>query len=93
MLESKLQAKCIKLAKDNGYIALKIIKCNISGCADLILLKDGKTIFIEFKSEKGKQSPLQVYFEKTIINQGFEYYLIDDFEEYYNTIIYETFKK
>ena len=86
MLESQLQSKCIKLAKLSGYIALKVIKCNISGCADLILLKAGQTIFVEFKSDKGIQSPLQVYFEKIVKNQGFNYFIVADYQSFINII-------
>ncbi len=82
MLESKIQASCLKYAKSKGWIALKIIKCNINGMSDSILFKDGKTIFVEFKAEKGVQSQLQQYVEKQLIDQGFKYYLIKSLEKF-----------
>jgi hypothetical protein len=82
MLESKIQASCLKYAKAKGWIALKIIKCNMSGMSDSILFKDGKTIFVEFKAEKGIQSELQKYVEKQLIDQGFKYYLIKSLEKF-----------
>jgi hypothetical protein len=82
MLESKIQASCLKYAKSKGWIALKIIKCNINGMSDSILFKDGKTIFVEFKAEKGVQSHLQQYVEKQLIDQGFKYYLIKSLEKF-----------
>jgi hypothetical protein len=82
MLESKIQASCLKYAKTKGWIALKIIKCNINGMSDSILFKDGKTIFVEFKAERGIQSELQKYVEKQLIEQGFKYYLIKSLEKF-----------
>ena len=82
MLESKIQASCLKYAKSKGWIALKIIKCNINGMSDSILFKDGQTIFVEFKAGKGVQSELQKYVEKQLIDQGFKYYLIKSLEKF-----------
>ena len=86
MLESKLQASCLKYAKSKGWYVLKVIKCNISGFPDSVLFKDGKTIFIEFKSEIGKQSALQVYQQKQLESQGFKYYLVNNLN-YFKEIV------
>jgi hypothetical protein len=82
MSEQELQSKCIKYAKAKGYFVLKVIRCNVSGYPDCTLFKDGKTIFVEFKAEKGVQSHLQKYVEKQIIDQGFKYYLIKSLEKF-----------
>jgi len=87
MSEQELQSKCIKYAKAKGWIALKIIKCNMSGMSDSILFKDGKTIFVEFKAEKGIQSELQKYVEKQLIEQGFKYYLIKSLEKFKEIVV------
>jgi hypothetical protein len=86
MLESKLQASCLKYAKSKGWYVLKIIKCNISGFPDSVLFKDGKTIFVEFKSEIGKQSELQKYQQKQLESQGFKYYLVNNLN-YFKEIV------
>jgi hypothetical protein len=82
MSEQELQSKCIKYAKAKGWFVLKVIRCNISGYPDCTLFKDGQTIFVEFKSEKGVQSELQKYVEKQLIDQGFKYYLIKSLEKF-----------
>jgi hypothetical protein len=82
MSEQELQSKCIKYAKAKGWFVLKVIRCNISGYPDCTLFKDGKTIFVEFKSELGVQSKLQQYVEKQLIDQGFKYYLIKSLEKF-----------
>ena len=43
---------------------------------DLMLLKDGKTFFIECKAEKGKLSELQKYRHEQLQEEGFEVYTI-----------------
>ena len=88
MLESKIQASCIKYAKSKGWYVLKVIKCNISGFPDSVLFKDGKTIFIEFKSEIGKQSALQVYQQKQLESQGFKYYLVNNLNYFKEIVVY-----
>jgi len=86
MLESKLQASCLKHAKLKGWYVLKVIKCNVSGFPDSVLLKDGQTIFVEFKSDKGTQSELQKYQQKLLENQGFKYYLVNNLN-YFKEIV------
>jgi hypothetical protein len=39
---------------------------------DLMLLKDGKTFFIECKTEKGRLSELQKYRHEELQEHGFE---------------------
>ena len=88
MLESKLQALCIKYAKSNGWYVLKVIKCNVSGFPDCTLFKDGITIFVEFKSEKGIQSELQKYQQKLLEKQGFKYYLVNNLNYFKEIVVY-----
>jgi hypothetical protein len=88
MLESKLQASCLKYAKAKGWYVLKIIKCNVNGFPDSALFKDGKTIFVEFKSEIGKQSELQKYQQKQLESQGFKYYLVNNLNYFKEIVVY-----
>ncbi len=88
ILESKIQASCLKYAKSKGWIALKIIKCNINGMSDSILFKDGQTIFVEFKSANGLQSELQKYQQKILENQGFKYYLVNNLNYFKEIVVY-----
>ena len=86
MSEQSIQSSCIKYAKSKGWYVLKVIKCNISGFPDLTIFKDGKTIFVEFKSEIGKQSELQKYQQKQLESQGFKYYLVNNLN-YFKEIV------
>lgn len=55
----------------------------LPGVSDLIILQpNGKTIFVEVKTEKGIQSEKQKDFETTVTNLGFEYYLVRSLDEF-----------
>ena len=82
MSEQRIQSSCIKHAKAKGWYVLKIIKCNVNGFPDSVIFKDGKTIFVEFKSLIGKQSELQKYQQKQLEAQGFKYYLINNLKNF-----------
>jgi Holliday junction resolvase len=84
MLESKLQSKIIKKLELNGFYVVKIIRANKSGFPDLLVLKDGKTVFIEVKQPKGVVSELQKLRKKQLEEQGFEYKIWIDYEVDYN---------
>jgi len=82
MLESVIQSKIITYAKKNGFTVLKVVKCNITGYPDITLFRNGKTIFVEVKTETGKQSEIQKYVQKQLESQGFEYYLVRSLENF-----------
>ena len=55
-----------------------------AGVSDLIVLLPGKCLFIEVKTESGKQSPKQIEFEQTVAALGFTYVVVrslNDFKE------------
>ncbi len=82
MLESIIQSKIVNEAKKNGYLVLKVVKCNITGYPDLTLFKNSLTIFVEVKNEKGIQSEIQKYVQKQLETQGFKYYLVRSLDEF-----------
>lgn len=59
----------------------------LSGVSDLIVIHNGKVLFIEVKLPNGIQSTSQLEFEQRIKALGFDYYLIRSIEEF-KTIIY-----
>jgi hypothetical protein len=73
MLESKIQAKIIKRFTDAGYLVIKLIKTSRNGIPDLMILKDGKVLFVEVKRPLlGKLSKVQEYRIKELKEYGFE---------------------
>ncbi len=45
------------------------------GISDLICMRDGQVVFIEVKTQEGKQSPEQVQFQKDCEKHGVTYIL------------------
>ena len=66
------QQELINKYKKEGYKVLKIIRLNENGYPDLMLLKDGKTIYIESKEENDTLKPIQKARIKELRLLGFE---------------------
>lgn len=59
----------------------------LKGVADLVcVLKGGRVVFVEFKSETGSQKPEQRAFETKIKRLGFEYHVVRSLEGFKNII-------
>jgi len=71
MLESAIQRKIILELEKSGWLVVKLIQTNKNGIMDLMALRNGEAVFLEVKSENGKQSELQKYRQKKIEAQGF----------------------
>lgn len=63
--------------ESKGWIVVNLIKTNTNGIADYMVLKDGKTIFVESKEVWDRMSPLQKYRVKQFKEAGFDYYIND----------------
>lgn len=60
-----------------------------AGVADMFLaIRNEKYngLFIEFKTSKGKQSESQKAFEVAVLNNGFEYFICQDFDTFVKKI-------
>ena len=85
--ESQLQRKIITYAKSQGWLYIKTIKLSESGHADIMIFKNGKTIFIEVKKSKGGvSSELQKIRQKQFIEAGFIWEFVNHYEQFKNII-------
>ena len=71
-MESKIQSKIIAKLTQEGWLCVKLIRTNKNGIPDLMCLREGKTMFIEVKQEKGRLSELQKLRIKELKEKGFE---------------------
>jgi len=78
MLEKDLQRQIISEAEKMGYYVVKILQCNKNGFPDLLLLKDGKAMCIEVKSQGKKARPLQIYRHNELAKYGITTHVIDN---------------
>lgn len=58
----------------------------IKGIADMTYLSKDGAIFLEFKTEKGKQSPAQVEWQAKVLTAGYEYKIIRSEQDFKNAI-------
>lgn len=80
---SQIQKQVSELLKYGGWFVYPNRQDELSyaGISDITALKDGRTIWIEIKTEKDKQKPKQIEFQKRVEQAGGEYLVahsIDD---------------
>jgi hypothetical protein len=89
----QMHGKGLIFAVPNGgtrnIIEAKKLKATgtMPGVSDLIVVLDSKVLFIELKTDIGKQSDAQIIFETKITNLNHEYILIKNEEEFKNAIL------
>lgn len=59
----------------------------VAGVSDLIVIQPNRCIFVEVKTEIGKQSDKQKEFETTVKNLGFEYIVVRSLEDFQKKIL------
>jgi Holliday junction resolvase len=78
--ESKLQTKIRKYLEADGWEVVKTIVMSKAGYEDLFCFRDGKTMFIEVKSEKKQPDPLQDFRIKQHQENGFVSFFANSWE-------------
>ena len=81
MNESEVQRKITLQLEKRGWLVVKLIKTTMNGIPDLMALKDGRTVFIEVKTDKGVTSELQKFRHEKLRSQGFAVHVCTCFEE------------
>ena len=84
MLESEIKDKCKKWLDKNGWFSFNVhqqgMYCH-RGISDRIAVKDGQVVFIEYKTDKGKQNEYQKEFQKQLTEAGGRYIIVRSVEE------------
>lgn len=60
----------------------------LNGVSDTVIVLPNKVLFVEFKSENGKQRPEQKIFEEKVTALGFPYSIVRSLEEF-KELIYD----
>ena len=59
----------------------------LSGVSDLVVITpSGRLLFVECKDDKGRQTDKQKYFQETVQQLGFNYFLIRSLDEFQQII-------
>lgn len=53
----------------------------INGVSDVVAVKDGVVLFLEVKTEKGRQSDAQKMFEKKLAEKGGRYFVVRSLDD------------
>ena len=72
----------------SGWFVFPVLQSlgSYRGIPDLIAVKDGITLFIEVKTEKGRQSEYQLKFEDNIVSHGGHYFIARGWKDVSNYI-------
>ena len=79
--ESTIERKCTLFARQQGWFQVKIEKASIRGIPDRLYIRDGKTVYVEFKNAVGRLSEEQVRVIAQMREHGAEVYVISSMEE------------
>ena len=89
MEEQKIERRLRKENELIGGKALKFVSPGVSGVPDrIVLLPGGKVIFIELKAPGKKLRPIQELRKKELEKLGFDYWIVDSYEEIDSLLIY-----
>lgn len=80
MRESSLESKICRHAKQNGWLVYKFTSPGTRGVPDRIFIKNGRLIFVEFKSSTGELTKLQIVQRDKLLKHGMEWHMINDVE-------------
>lgn len=84
--ESEIQRQIRDYLQWHGWLVIKIHQTlgSFRGIADLYALKDGRHVWIEVKTAKGKQSKDQATFQRLVEIHGGRYLLARSVEDVMN---------
>ncbi len=81
--EGALKSAIRKYLKFTGWYVVNMWQGQMSfpGIADLYALRNGRALWLEIKTGKGRQSDAQKAFEPSIKQAGGEYYLVRSLDD------------
>lgn len=81
MRESILQGRIRVHLINEGWFVVKLINTSKPGMPDLMAIKDGKTFFLEVKTDKGRVSKLQEHHIEGLNAMGVPAYVVRSVSE------------
>lgn len=81
MKESILQGRIRVHLINEGWFVVKLINTSKPGMPDLMAIKDGKVIFFEVKTDKGRVSKLQEHHIEGLNNMGVPAHVVRSVKE------------
>lgn len=78
MNETTIKKKCDDYMKSQGWIPFRLRSVDGSGWPDCFYIKNGRCVFIEYKTPSGKLSAIQYNRIAEIQEQQFDVFVISD---------------
>lgn len=79
--ESRIEKTSRLLAEKRGWFQVKIERASINGFPDRLFIKNGVTIYVEFKNDAGVLRPEQERVIETMRQHGAKVYVVSTLEE------------
>lgn len=79
--ESRIERSACLLAEQRGWFQVKVEKASIRGFPDRLFIKEGRTLFVEFKNERGILSDDQRRVVAQMREHGADVWVISSLEE------------
>ena len=81
--EKELEAACTRYAREQGWLSIKLENTGHTGIPDRLFLKDGRAVFVEFKTPgSGRLSLFQSHWLKRLEREQFTAVVIRNEEEF-----------
>lgn len=81
MLESKIEKDSVKEAKKHGWYSFKVLSQLNKGLPDRAFLKDGHTVYIEYKQQGKLPTALQSRIHRDFAEHGVTVYVCTSVNE------------
>ena len=86
MRESTIETNCSKWAKANGWLGFKFSSPQQRGVPDRLYIRDGLTVYVEFKALGKLPTKYQLHTIGKIRAKGATVYVIDNLEDFINVM-------
>jgi len=81
MRESEIEKACTEYARKQGWHTFKLAGPGDRGKPDRLYYRDGRTLFVEYKTSKGRLSALQERTLRRLRESGMDAFVIRSVEE------------
>lgn len=77
MREANIESPCVALAEEAGWWQRKVQWVGRKGAPDRVFIKDGRTVWVEFKKPDAEPELLQEIEHQEMLDHGGEVFVVD----------------
>lgn len=87
LTESQLRSNIVRVLKRRKWLVMPLTERSSSGYPDMMIIKDGRVVFVELKRQSGKIEPIQLYWNELLKKNGVEAYFVRSVDDIKKIII------